>query len=242
MVREIFDLESLWRDIEALDGVVTTDAQHAGYHEIRRLIDRATRWLVDVRFPISDVGAEIARFGPSIAELAPQLPELLCGVERTALEADTDALVALGPAAAAGRCASAELLSAFLLLDVVEIADADGAAGAEVAALHYALSNRFSVDEMLTKITALPREDRWSALARAALRHDVYAALKAITSAVLRRPTPGDAGARADRAVGAQQRRPGRARHGHARRCAGPRAGRPGDLVGGAAGDAQPAG
>ena len=96
MVREIFDLESLWRDIEALDGSVTTDAQHAGYHEIRRLIDRATRWLVDVRFPISDVGAEIARFGPSIAELSPQLPELLCGVERTALEADTDALVAAG--------------------------------------------------------------------------------------------------------------------------------------------------
>ena len=31
----------------------------------------------------------------------------------------------------------------------------------------------------------MPRDDRWSALARAALRHDVYAALKAITSAVL---------------------------------------------------------
>jgi glutamate dehydrogenase len=32
----------------------------------------------------------------------------------------------------------------------------------------------------------LPREDRWSTLARAAVRHDVYAALSAITSAVLR--------------------------------------------------------
>ena len=46
--------------------------------------------------------------------------------------------------------------------------------------------DRFQVDEMLTHITALPRDDRWSALARAALRHDVYAALKAMTSAVLR--------------------------------------------------------
>ena len=39
---------------------------------------------------------------------------------------------------------------------------------------------------MLTKVTLLPRTDRWTALARAALRHDVYAALSAITSAVLR--------------------------------------------------------
>ena len=39
---------------------------------------------------------------------------------------------------------------------------------------------------MLTKITELPRDDRWSALARAAARHDLYAALSTITTAVLR--------------------------------------------------------
>jgi glutamate dehydrogenase len=185
VVREIFALEGLWREIEALDGVVTTDAQHAGYHEIRRLVDRSTRWLVDVRFPIRDVGLEIARFGPSIAELSPQLPELICGVERTALEADTDALVATGlPRPLARRIT--ELLPGFLLLDVVEIAAAEQQPAAAVAALHFALSARFQVDEMLTGVTSLPRDDRWSALARAALRHDVYAALKAMTSAVLK--------------------------------------------------------
>ncbi len=39
---------------------------------------------------------------------------------------------------------------------------------------------------MLVAITNLPRNDRWSTLARAAVRHDVYAALSAITQAVLR--------------------------------------------------------
>jgi glutamate dehydrogenase len=190
VVREIFDLESLWREIEALDGVVSTDAQHAGYHEIRRVIDRATRWLVDVRFPIKDVGREIARFGPSIAEQAPKLSELVCGVESTALEADTERLVEKGLPRQLSRRIT-ELLSAFLLLDVVEIALAEQQPATDVAALHYALSNRFSVDEMLTKITALPRDDRWSALARAALRHDVYAALKAITSSVLKESEDG---------------------------------------------------
>jgi glutamate dehydrogenase len=39
---------------------------------------------------------------------------------------------------------------------------------------------------LLTRVTALPRDDRWSTLARSAARHDVYAALSAITTAVLR--------------------------------------------------------
>ncbi len=190
VVREIFDLESLWDDIEALDGEVSTVAQHAGYHEIRRLIDRATRWLVDVRFPLDDCGGEISRYGSSIAALTPQVPQLLRGPERSALDDDTEALVVLGlPRVLAARISV--LLSTFLLLDVVEIAHTLDVPAAEVADLHYALSNRLSVNEMLTKITALPREDRWSALARAALRHDVYAALKAITTAVLRETPAG---------------------------------------------------
>jgi glutamate dehydrogenase len=52
--------------------------------------------------------------------------------------------------------------------------------------LHFLASDRFSVDQMLTEVTELPRDDRWSTLARAALRHDVYAALSTITTAVLR--------------------------------------------------------
>jgi len=80
----------------------------------------------------------------------------------------------------------AELLSTFLLLDVVEIANASQHSSGEIAELHFALSDQFYVDEMLTSITALPRDDRWSTLARAAMRHDVYAALSSITTSVLR--------------------------------------------------------
>ena len=78
------------------------------------------------------------------------------------------------------------LLTAFLLLDVVEIANATGDEPADVAALHYAISERLSVDELLTRVTELPRADRWSTLARSAARHDVYATLSSITTAVLR--------------------------------------------------------
>jgi glutamate dehydrogenase len=185
IVREVFGLERLWADIEALDNVVSTDAQHAGYQEIRRLIDRATRWLVDVRFPINDVASEIERFAPTLQEITPRLVGLLRGAELDNLSVEVDRLTGLGlPRDLARRLG--ELLNAFQLLDVVEIANASEHSAAEIAELHFALSEAFSVDNLLTAITGLPRDDRWSTLARAAVRHDVYAALSAITSAVLR--------------------------------------------------------
>jgi glutamate dehydrogenase len=185
ITREVFGLERLWADIEALDNHVPTTAQHAAYFEIRRLVDRATRWLVDLRFPITDVAGEIERFASTVGELTPRIPDLLRGEERENLHADADRLVGVGlPRELAIRIGG--LLSAFSLLDVVEIAQATGHRAGDVAELHFAASDRFSVDDMLTKITELPRDDRWSALARAALRHDLYAALSTITMAVLR--------------------------------------------------------
>ena len=185
IVREVFGLPALWADLEALDNQVPTAAQHAGYKEIRRLIDRATRWFVDVRFPITDVAAEIERYQPVVAKLGANCPELLRGVERQTVYDDAAKLVDLGlPSDLSLRLA--ELLSAFLLLDVVEIAQVTGHDPRVVAELHYAISERLSVDQLLTRVTALPRDDRWETLARSAVRHDVYATLSAITTSVLR--------------------------------------------------------
>ncbi len=151
VVRAVFNLPSLWSSIEALDNDVPTAAQHAGYQEMRRLIDRATRWLVDVRFPISDVAAEIDRYRRVVTICGPRCPDLMRGAERQALFDDADKLVSLGlPRELALRLA--ELLSAFLLLDVVEIAETTGHDPQVVAELHYAVSERFSIDE-----TADPR-------------------------------------------------------------------------------------
>ena len=140
--------------------------------------------MIDVRFPITDVAGEIEHFAATVAELSPQIPHLLRGSERENLYAEVDRMVGLGlPRNLSVRIS--ELLTAFLLLDVVEIAHSSGQPAHEVAQLHFAVSDRFSVDEMLTRISNLPRDDRWSTLARAALRHDLYSALSTITSAVL---------------------------------------------------------
>ena len=76
-------------------------------------------------------------------------------------------------------------LDAFSLLDIVELANATGEEADDIGFVYFALSERFEVDRLLTRITALPRDERWHALARMALRYDLYSALAGLTSNVL---------------------------------------------------------
>ncbi|HEX2808693.1 MAG TPA: NAD-glutamate dehydrogenase, partial [Kineosporiaceae bacterium] len=182
--REVFRLRDYVRAVESLDTSVSTEAQTALYLAFRRLLDRSVRWFLQVRPGKLDIGSEVARFAPVVAELGSQLPELLVGAEHKTLSADAEVYVKKGvPADLAMRGAS--LLNVYELLDITEISQATGVPPLEVARVYFTLSERYAVDAMLIRITGLARVDRWQALARAALRYDLYAALESLTVAVL---------------------------------------------------------
>ena len=182
--REVFNMVSFLASVEELDNVVPTDTQTMLYLEFRRLTDRAVRWFLQNRPSTLDVAAEVERFSAVVAELGPQMPMLLKGAERTRLERRAKEFEDLGvPTDLALRAAS--LLDQFSLLDVVELSVASQRPFTEVAPVYFATSEQFSIDSMLTRVTKLPRDDRWDALARGAMRDDLYAVLESLTKSVL---------------------------------------------------------
>jgi glutamate dehydrogenase len=188
--REIFDLPSFVHEIEALDNVVPTEVQSQLYLEFRRLIDRSMRWFLTSRPSRLDVAKEVARFGVVVGQFAPQIQELLKGAELKRLQRNAAGLEKLGvPEALAMR--SASLLDQFSLLDIVDIATDTGEAPTDIAPLYFVLSERFGIDAMLTRVTNLPRDDRWDALARGALRDDLYAVLESLVRSVIDASTSG---------------------------------------------------
>jgi glutamate dehydrogenase len=184
VMRDVFDLPSLWAATEKLDGIAPASAQIAVYLDVRRLLDRGVRWLLSSRPAPIDVSAEIARLRPGVAQLLPQLPVLFQGRERETLEQRTAELVAAGLTPEVAAWAT-RVVYGFGLLDIVEVARARKQDVDQVAAVYFVLSDRFRVDELLSRISALPREDRWQTLARMALRYDLYAALAELTGEVL---------------------------------------------------------
>lgn len=79
----------------------------------------------------------------------------------------------------------AELFESYALLDIARIAQTGGGSVEAVAHVYYTVFNRFHVDSLLERISSLPRDDRWQALARAALRDDLYSTVADMTTSVL---------------------------------------------------------
>ena len=182
--REVFGLAGYVAAVEALDNVVETEVQTRLYLEFRRLLDRSVRWFLASRANAVDIRSEIDRFAEVVAGLGPKVPGLLKGDERERLERRSAEFEESGvPADLATRAAG--LLDRYSLLDIVDIAADTGNLPTSVAPLYYLTSESFGIDTMLTKVTRLPREDRWDALARGALRDDLYAVLESMTRAVL---------------------------------------------------------
>ena len=84
------------------------------------------------------------------------------------------------------------MLEVFTLLDIVQVAERAQQSAEELLPLYFGLSERYDVDYLLRRITALPRGDRWTALARQALRTDLYGALAGLALSVARASSPGD--------------------------------------------------
>ena len=184
VAREIYAMRPIWAEIEALDNQVPAETQIEMLLEGRRVIERATRWLLRNRRRPLNIAETVAYFAPGAAELYKEMPALLAAADAEPVVLQAETFKQLGaPADLALRVAG--LASMFSALDIIEIADQCDAPLAEVAGLHFGLGGRLQLHWLRDRIAALPRDDRWSALARAALRDDLHGIHRQLTAAVL---------------------------------------------------------
>jgi glutamate dehydrogenase len=190
VAREVFDLPSLWADVEALDGRVAVQTQLSMLLKGRVLLERATRWLLRNRPRPLDIASAISAFRPGAAALAEAAPVLLAAADRDAAQRTAEELVGAGvPAALASRVAHLEALVP--ALDLVEIGAATGVSFEEATGVYFAIDDRLELHSLRARIAALPREERWEALARRALWEDLYSEQRALATDVLRESESG---------------------------------------------------
>ena len=191
---KIFGVGEVWRQIRAAGEagvpVMVTDRMTL---DLRRLIDRAGRWLLNYRPQPLAVGAEVNRFAAKVAALTPRMSEWLRGDDRDIVAKQTAELEAHGvPTDLADAVATG--LYQFSLLDIIDISDIIDRDAAEVADVYFALMDHLGTDGLLTAVSQLPRDDRWHALARLAIRDDIYGSLRALCFDVMAAGEPDETG------------------------------------------------
>ena len=181
----IFRVGEVWRQIRASgDNGVSVAVTDRMTLDLRRLIDRAGRWLLNYRPQPLAVGAEINRFAEKVRVLTPRMSEWLRGADKAIVEKEDGEFSSQGvPADVAYMVATG--LYQYSLLDVIDIADIVDRDPAEVADCYFALMDHLGSDALLTAVSRLARDDRWHSLARLAIRDDIYGSLRALCFDVL---------------------------------------------------------
>ncbi len=187
----IFGIGQLWHDIRAAGLPIAVSDQMT--LDLRRLIDRAGRWLLNYRPQPLAVGAEINRFAKKVATLTPRMSEWLRGDDKTIVEKETAEFVKQGASEDMGYMVATGLYR-YSLLDVIDVADIEDRDPAEVADTYFALMDRLGTDGLLTAVSELPRADRWHSLARLAIRDDIYSSLRSLCFDVLAVGEPDETG------------------------------------------------
>jgi glutamate dehydrogenase len=183
-LREVYELGIMVSELNDLPASFPTEHWSTVHLDIRRILDRAVRWLLGqggTSRPIADI---VAEFKPLMDPMRARLLDYLRGDDRARVAAWLEkARTWELPEDLAHRWA--ELFESFVLLDIAKIARTSKEPVEEIAHVYYTVFNRFHADSLLERITKLPRADRWQALARAALRDDLYSTVSDMTTAVL---------------------------------------------------------
>jgi glutamate dehydrogenase len=182
--RRIYDLSPLWDSIIGMDNLVDAGMQTKMRLEIRTLVERATRWLVNNRRSPLDSLATIEHFAEPAQAVLAELADLLVGREAVLFTGRRDRMVEAGvPKEIAVRVAL--MPPAYAALGIVETSRRDGIDPVEVARVHFGLGERLGLDRLIERILALPRDDRWQTMARASLRDDLHKVHAQLTAELL---------------------------------------------------------
>jgi glutamate dehydrogenase len=184
VAREVFGMRAFWQQVQALAGSVDVDARIAVVLEARKLMERATRWLLMNRRPPFGIAETVSFLGEGVGTVRAAIPKLLSGRDLTSFEERRASFGSQGvPAALADEVAA--MVPSYSAFDIVTSAAATEHGVEETAAVYFLLADRLQLGRLRDLIVALPRDDRWSSAARSALRDDLYAAHAALTRDVL---------------------------------------------------------
>jgi glutamate dehydrogenase len=172
IVRDLFDLRTLWAEIEKLDNKATAAAQTDMLLEIVGLIEHTAAWLLRGRR--LDIGGEITKFGPIARSLATSLSELLPQRDTSLVAERAQRFREAGvPETLAGCIAALPFLAC--ALDIGELAERSAQPLDRAARIYYEAGAQFALDEMRAAARRLPAETPWQKLALESMIDDLFA-------------------------------------------------------------------
>ncbi|HUP47764.1 MAG TPA: NAD-glutamate dehydrogenase [Thermoanaerobaculia bacterium] len=188
IIRDTFDLRTVWSEIEQLDNKVPAALQTEMMIGVGHLLERALRWILKTDYEKLDITAYISEFKPRIKAIEQRLDEILPPSILEPVRARETRLVEAGiPQQLADRIAALDVMTS--AMDIVRISRSEAgqaAAGVEeVARVYFGVGARFGLDRLRTAGSAIAADTPWKKAAVAAVVDDLFNHQSVLASRVI---------------------------------------------------------
>ncbi|MCC4796949.1 NAD-glutamate dehydrogenase [Enterovibrio norvegicus] len=184
VARDVLDFGTTFEDVRALDNKVSAKTQYAILFRCRRMLRRATRWILRNRTRGQGIQEQLAFYKPAIKNLSDNLEKYLVPAEIKEHEQQAAGYIKDGvPKEIADKVA--RLTSLFAGFDLAQVSDQMKMPFDVVARLYFVLGDTLSLHWFLKQITNQPVENHWQALARASFREDLDWQQRLLTAQIL---------------------------------------------------------
>jgi glutamate dehydrogenase len=185
IMRDSFDLRTVWSDIEALDTRLPASVQLDMMIAVARLLERAILWLLRSSYEKLDLAAYTNEFRPRIAAIQNHLTEILPPAMLGTVRVRQAELMEDGiPEELAKRVASLDVMSS--AMDIIRISRRDADHGVEeVARVYFGVGSRFGLDRLRAATNSIAAETPWQKSALQALVDDLFTYQSVLASRVI---------------------------------------------------------
>jgi glutamate dehydrogenase len=184
IIRESFDLRTIWAEIESLDNKLPSAVQTEMMISVGLLLERAIIWLLRSGYEKLDIAGYVAEFRPRITALSEHLEDILPASLLAALRVREAELAEDGiPQLLAHRVASLDVMSS--AMDIVRITRGGKGAVQDVARVYFGVGARFGLDRLRAASITIAAETPWQKAAVAAAVDDLFNYQSVLASRVI---------------------------------------------------------
>ncbi len=193
IMRDAFDLRTVWSEIEALDNKLPAQAQVDMMISVARLLERAILWLLHSDYEKLDIAAYVNEFRPRIEAMQKGLDQILPASLLSRVRVRQAELMEDGiPESLARRVASLDVMTS--AMDIIRISRTQAAEGVEgVASVYFGVGERFNLDRLRAASAGIPAETPWQKTALQTLVDDLYTYQSVLASRVIAEADGSDA-------------------------------------------------
>ncbi|KLV03775.1 NAD-glutamate dehydrogenase [Photobacterium aquae] len=189
--RALFNFELYFEQVRALDNIIPANVQYEVLYRCRRMLRRATRWILRNRDRSLGIEQQIAFYQPVINRLRENLERYLVTEEVQEHNEQAQLMLDQGiPDQLAHNIA--RLSSLYSAMDIAQIASQLDKDIDFIAHVYFVIGADLSLHWFLKQVHNQPVENHWQALARASFREDLDWQQRQLTLAVITSGVNGD--------------------------------------------------